>query len=970
MSRLTAGYGKELSDQDVLAWLLDADDGDVIAVLSCFVKVRPAFQLAMYKAFYGSSLEPTPQPPVSTDCSQFLCPRLFNGSSERDSLLSSVPSGPDVTKPSAREIRSSINRSSLSESSIKFDRLGSVEISHALKRDRTTISFHEEEEEDADESATFRRRPTKMSTLASGGASAMVPVGSLASTSSISSKPVVQFSAFIYFCCESENSIAIDVLRIGDLTERSAVICQTVDGSAKAGKDYEAMRETLEFSPGEYEKRVNVSLIDDDSWEGRNLEFNMELVRQGAENAFFGTYQRHARVKIFDDDCFPSNLHAHLIRSGHVEQIDPVSLFLDYARWNWRDKVVRHRSLWQLIIGLFHNLTSFGALFLNVYVVDYILKTDHSEESLIFVKHRELSLLLLVLLSLIVLGCTHVLDHAIWAYLPIGGPARKMLQVALLDKFLNCKETSASLLGDGSMIRIMTTDVAAVVQGGYQKLIVAANSFGSLIFMVLYQFIGPYVFEMHFNRVSIGLMLCFPVFGVCFLFARRQTTMRYLRNQAQLLADLDDQIIGTVTHYRLIASFNQRTSVVGKFETIVQQVNAAVVSAAIVLNNDEYVAKWLTVFFYSLWAVIGGLQVIRGQLSLGLFMTALKTFLHMGKAWESIFDVIWDIHRIFPELERIVRLLNWPTDLPARVRISHFRRDVSSSILKNSDGCSRDSFNVADDMPIEIRNMSLLLGSAQRHAAFTAGAFKIQQGQLVCLTGQAGAGKGILLKMLGGEILPDTDVLNVAANETEAWFFLPSHLRNLYVSTPIFFHGSLYDNLIFGLWKHTAEARPARIRSICCDLGIRDLWDMYGAIDDSDEGDIFQYDWTALFSQSECQRLSIARALVYNPEVLCLHKPCLGLADDEAVPVMHAFRDFVTNKGVDMNLGSIDKRRPRTCIFSTERRGLAPFADEVFRISRACGVQRLDRNQGEWPDRCATYDLARDSSAALTSDGR
>lgn len=42
---------------------------------------------------------------------------------------------------------------------------------------------------------------------------------------------------------------------------------ETIDGTAEAGSDYLALRQTLVFGIGETEKSIDISIIDDNQWE-------------------------------------------------------------------------------------------------------------------------------------------------------------------------------------------------------------------------------------------------------------------------------------------------------------------------------------------------------------------------------------------------------------------------------------------------------------------------------------------------------------------------------------------------------------------------------------------------------------------------------------------------------------------------------------------------------------------------------
>merc|ERR1711865_1210946 len=113
-------------------------------------------------------------------------------------------------------------------------------------------------------------------------------------------------------------------------------------------------------------------------------------------------------------------------------------------------------------------------------------------------------------------------------------------------------------------------------------------------------------------------------------------------------------------------------------------------------------------------------------------------------------------------------------------------------------------------MPIVVGNVDHVYRTKSWHAEgamfVTAmnhrGIIEIQQSEFVCLVGPKGGGKATIVKIIGGEILPSTEGITADPgnpNSPGSHFFVPSHLRVLHVHAPLFFHGTLMANLVFGV---------------------------------------------------------------------------------------------------------------------------------------------------------------------------
>eukprot|EP00419_Tripos_fusus_P060941 CAMPEP_0172922070 /NCGR_PEP_ID=MMETSP1075-20121228/207128_1 /TAXON_ID=2916 /ORGANISM="Ceratium fusus, Strain PA161109" /LENGTH=113 /DNA_ID=CAMNT_0013782327 /DNA_START=286 /DNA_END=624 /DNA_ORIENTATION=- len=85
---------------------------------------------------------------------------------------------------------------------------------------------------------------------------------------------ILQFDSAVYYVEESEQALALDVVRLGEFKDRIQVSYYTEDGSGIAGVRYEAASGTLIFEPGELVKTIKVPIIDTDDW-ATTLEFKV-----------------------------------------------------------------------------------------------------------------------------------------------------------------------------------------------------------------------------------------------------------------------------------------------------------------------------------------------------------------------------------------------------------------------------------------------------------------------------------------------------------------------------------------------------------------------------------------------------------------------------------------------------------------------------------------------------------------------
>jgi len=127
--------------------------------------------------------------------------------------------------------------------------------------------------------------------------------------------------------------------------------------------------------------------------------------------------------------------------------------------------------------------------------------------------------------------------------------------------------------------------------------------------------------------------------------------------------------------------------------------------------------------------------------------------------------------------------------------------------------------------------------------------------------------------------------------------------------------------------------------------------------------DMVEQDWRSKFSAAEIQLINVARALVANAEILCIHKPTAVFNDILANNVMKALRQYIVQKGVCQNPSTTHLRRPRTCVFTAVQRSVVDYADDIIYVDRR-GARKI--HQGELKDLGADMHTSIEWSTSVT----
>jgi len=508
----------------------------------------------------------------------------------------------------------------------------------------------------------------------------------------------------------------------------------------------------------------------------------------------------------------------------------------------------------------------------------------------------------------------------------IVGGSRLWIQSAVLRRYLNYGTESRSQIRHSDMDVALNHDASRIASEGYSELLNLLAKKGTLFVLLFFQFTSPFVFDKPFRLTPIIPLVVFPVILLAFLWIRGPITERALGDESRAMSEMISNVEFTVSNFRLISDYSKRCAAVDRFREAAQAYSGIDLSRKKVMTNNTYFCKWVSHSLIALWVVVGGLEVLAGRLSFGLFLCDIQIFRTMGQITQQLYQSVINIQSIGPSLDRIVVLLNLPTDLHDRKVKQQRLRQTTSAMRARIEKRHASDIRV-DLLPIFLQDVTCSYvardpdgrGPCRRVTVAVNGKILIQQGTMVALIGSAGSGKSTRLKVLGGAVLPGIDHLD--------GFFIPSHLRVLHIDTePMFIRGTLLDNLIFGVHEGDPDASEERVIGICKLLQLSSKV-MKLILDKR------HLDWNAVVSISERQKLSLARAVIANPDLLIMHRPMFLFDDRTADEVAAVFKQFVQERGIMQDPSRFHSRRPRTCVFSSSsRQGLAA-SHKIYEVS-------------------------------------
>jgi len=708
----------------------------------------------------------------------------------------------------------------------------------------------------------------------------------------------VQFAAAIIYADEADGYAELEIMRLGKKSGSVSFKYETRDGSALAGEKFVHSEGYLTLEAGISGFDLRIDLVKQKTW-SPSLEFTVELSEP--DGCKLGRNLRICRIKLINPYVFPSVKYGDLVKTKEgVNSISGPGLFWEYTKLMVNSG---HGVLWRICLTLLldqlSNLYLLYTLLAVVYLVNHVLADGSSDdESLIFPCDPEMTAYLIGLMYVVPCVFTFAWEAGKFA-IDLEGSVKMRLQGFMFRKYLNFDEESRSKI-QGTELQEFIHNSTGRLAMGFVGLVGLGQLAGKLALL--------FYFMVSHNPGAVWALGVMP--GIVILWVGfRETFFEVPEEPVKPRAKLNALVAETNQCYRLIASYFQRPRMNDLFHTKALHLRNTIEEFDGFETNTQSVFEFLGPGFIGAFIAFNVTHVLSGAMSLGSFVATINVLKEVNKLTLDAFEKVRQVTKQFTPLRKYTNFLNMNTELrnlkqvqdtrkiqtgqkrrTLRKTLSNVMLPVGTFVVDKIPLVLKDvSFRYGDDFPLlmEGRNLS------------------VEQGKLVTIIGMnSQASAHTLMKLIGGEVFP-----------TEGSMFIPSHLRVLWVTRlPFVLHLPIFDNLVFG-GQTTDDSKPERVVKIVDALNIPRVRKM---LEDELAGN-GREDWLEQITESDIQKIHIARALIMNPEVMVMHRPLVGLEDNERANLTELLREHVTNRGTFVDPDLRNFRRPRTLFVSSSQ---------------------------------------------------
>ena len=382
----------------------------------------------------------------------------------------------------------------------------------------------------------------------------------------------------------------------------------------------------------------------------------------------------------------------------------------------------------------------------------------------------------------------------------------------------------------GDVLSRITNDVDAISNALQQSFVNVVTGVLTIILALIM------MFRIHVLMACIAFMII-PLSLLITVFIVRHSQKRF-KAQQDALGALNGAITELYTGYNEILLFNKQQQSIEKFRNLNENLRQNACTAQFVSSTIGPLNALVTYLTIGGVAVVGTIQIIQGNLSVGNLQAFVRYIWQVNDPLSQISSLSSQIQSAFAAIARVLEILEEEEEIAELNPPKHIEQ------VKGNVTFSHVRFGYGEEPLMKDLNV------------------EVKSGQMVAVVGPTGAGKTTLINLLlrfydvnGGSICIDgVDIRDMKRGELRDMF-------GMVLQDTWLFSGSIYDNIRYGRLDARKDeiihaAKMANVHHF-----IRTLSDGYHSVINEEANNI---------SQGEKQLLTIARAILKDPQILIL----------------------------------------------------------------------------------------------------
>lgn len=382
----------------------------------------------------------------------------------------------------------------------------------------------------------------------------------------------------------------------------------------------------------------------------------------------------------------------------------------------------------------------------------------------------------------------------------------------------------------GDLLGRFTSDVETVSNALQQSFLQVVNAVFTLALVI-----GTVLYLNLQLGAIVVITIPITFFGARFIMSKSQP---YFKQQADALGTLNGFVQENLTGFNVLKLFGREDRSLDDFKEITEDLQKVGFKANFISGLMMPVLNGLSDLTYLIVAVLGGLQVLAGRLTIGNMQAFVQYVWQINQPIQNLTQLAGQLQSAKSSLDRIFQLMDEPDE-------ANDATEVLEGDLTGQVSFKHVDFQYEADKPL-IRDFNL----------------EVNPGEMVAIVGPTGAGKSTIINLLmrfydvtAGSISVDGhDIRNLSRQDYRKQF-------GMVLQDAWLFEGTIKENLRFGNLEATDEEIVEAAKAANVDHFIRTLPGGYNMEMNQESSNI---------SLGQKQLLTIARALLADPKILIL----------------------------------------------------------------------------------------------------
>lgn len=426
----------------------------------------------------------------------------------------------------------------------------------------------------------------------------------------------------------------------------------------------------------------------------------------------------------------------------------------------------------------------------------------------------------------------------------------------LFNKINNLPMSYIDTSSHGDILSRMVNDIDTMTDGFLESI----ESVLSGVLSIAGTIVAMFILNI---ELAVIITILTPVSLLLTLFFVKRAR-KYYQAEVALQGKLSGYLEEYISGERVVKAFNYETESIKDFDIVNEKFFETSKKSNFFGNLSNPTTRFINNLVYGFVGLVGALEAVRGQISIGVISSFLSYANSFGKPFNDISDNISDIQAAFAASARVLAVLEEPEEIS----------DEKLPDLMDADG----SVNLTNVYFSYIPKVKLIQNFN----------LKVEPGQQIAIVGPTGCGKSTLINLLMR--FYDVNSGSVEVSGTDIREITRRSLRSKYgmvLQDTWLFNATIRENIAYGNPNIPLSDIVEAARLAGVDEFIQKLPQQYDTVVSENGSNL---------SQGEKQLLCIARIFIYKPPMLILDEATSNIDTRTEMKIQEAFNKMMKGR--------------------------------------------------------------------------